>query len=115
MGERKHNGNVELSDRPNGSTLPLLSLYSITDVQRMCNGCATDPMVNQSWLIGELTPASMHVLPLTYTTGSRHNVQCRYSKPVLILDLVKQQEKTRRESIIGSAFRDGVRYVCGNE
>jgi len=35
----------------------------------------------------------------------------RYSSPIIALDLVKQQEKRPRESLVGSEFRNAVEVV----
>lgn len=58
-------------------------------------------------------PILLHKADPSYAATKRHFLDLfrRYGAPILVLDLVKQQEKRRRESIIGREFFSAVEVV----
>ena len=55
----------------------------------------------------------MNKIDPEYRATQRHvaDLYERYAAPLIVLDLVKQKEKTRRECIIGEAYAKAVKYV----
>ena len=58
-------------------------------------------------------PIIMNKIDPEYRATQRHvaDLYERYAAPLIVLDLVKQKEKTRRECIIGEAYAKAVKYV----
>ena len=48
------------------------------------------------------------------TQGHFADLMCRYGEPLIVLDLVKQNERRKRESLIGAALREAVNVVNEN-
>ncbi|RHY31579.1 hypothetical protein DYB32_003361 [Aphanomyces invadans] len=58
-------------------------------------------------------PIKLNRIDPSYTATQLHFADLfeRYGSPVLVLNLVKQQEKTAREKLLGQEFKDAVEYL----
>ena len=58
-------------------------------------------------------PIILHKADPSYAATKKHFLDLfrRYGEPILVLDLVKQQEKRRRESLIGREFFSAVEVI----
>ena len=58
-------------------------------------------------------PININRVDPNYTATQDHfaDLLVRYKAPIIVLDLVKQQEKHRRETLVGAEYRQAVSYV----
>ncbi|KAI7860657.1 SacI homology domain-containing protein [Circinella umbellata] len=58
-------------------------------------------------------PIELNVVDPFYTAAALHfeNVFSRYGAPVIVLNLIKQKESHKRESILGSEFEQAITYL----
>ncbi|RHZ08102.1 hypothetical protein DYB31_001454 [Aphanomyces astaci] len=58
-------------------------------------------------------PIKLNRIDPSYTATQMHFADLfeRYGSPILVLNLVKQQEKTAREKLLGQEFKDAIEYL----
>ncbi|KAI9362705.1 SacI homology domain-containing protein [Pilaira anomala] len=58
-------------------------------------------------------PIELNVVDPFFSAAALHfeNIFQRYGTPVIVLNLIKQKEKTKRESILGKEFAEAIHYL----
>lgn len=56
---------------------------------------------------------TVNVVDPFFSAAALHfeNIFQRYGTPVIVLNLIKQKEKTKRESILGKEFAEAIQYL----
>lgn len=56
---------------------------------------------------------TVNVVDPFFSAAALHfeNLFERYGTPVIVLNLIKQKEKTKRESILGKEFAESIKYL----